>query len=198
MSTPETPSKPTPSRLAWMALAALGIVYGDIGTSPLYSVKECFGGLHSVAPTPANVIGVMSILFWALTIVVVFKYLTFVMTAHHQGEGGTFALLALVLRNNARLQGKGAMTVLVMLGLFGASLLYGESIITPAISVLSAVEGLEVATPVLHRFVVPITVGILIALFMVQKRGTGGIGRVFGPAMVVWFLSIAAAGLPWI
>ncbi len=181
-----------------MALAALGIVYGDIGTSPLYSVKECFGGLHSVAPTPANVIGVMSILFWALTIVVVFKYLTFVMTAHHQGEGGTFALLALVLRNNARLQGKGAMTVLVMLGLFGASLLYGESIITPAISVLSAVEGLEVATPVLHRFVVPITVGILIALFMVQKRGTGGIGRVFGPAMVVWFLSIAAAGLPWI
>lgn len=174
-------------------------MYGDIGTSPLYAVKECFGGLHSVPPTAANVIGVMSVMFWALTVVVVFKYLTFVMTANHEGEGGTFALLALVTRAQKRGENPTRpMLGLIMAGLFGASLLYGESIITPAISVLSAVEGLEVATPVFHPFIVPITVAILIGLFMVQKRGTGGIGRVFGPAMVVWFLSISAAGLPWI
>jgi KUP system potassium uptake protein len=171
-----------------LALGALGVVYGDIGTSPLYALKECFA--HAgVEPTAADVLGLLSLVFWALTLVVVVKYLTFVMRADNRGEGGILALLALLRRKDTR----GGL--LVMAGLFGAALLYGDGVITPAISVLSAVEGLEVATPVFEAFVVPLTVLILAALFLVQRRGTSGVGAVFGPATLVWFVAIGLIGL---
>ncbi len=189
--------------LSKLALGALGVVYGDIGTSPLYAVKECFAREHGVDPTPGNVLGILSLVLWSLILVIVVKYTTFIMRADNHGEGGILALLALVTPRadlgapgtRARLASRSAM---IALGLFGAALLYGDGIITPAISVLSAVEGLEVATTTVHPFVVPITVAILVALFLVQKRGTAGVGAVFGPAMLLWFGSIAAAGLPWI
>jgi KUP system potassium uptake protein len=185
--------------LAKLSVAALGVVYGDIGTSPLYAVKECFTGPHGVEPTTPNVLGVISLVFWALVLVVVFKYVTFITRADHDGEGGILALLALVTpRKDAPPGSARGYAVLLALGLFGAALLYGDGVITPAISVLSAVEGLEVATPVFQPFIVPITAAILVVLFWAQKRGTGGIGAVFGPAMIVWFVSIGAAGLPWI
>ncbi|MBI5534630.1 MAG: potassium transporter Kup [Deltaproteobacteria bacterium] len=184
--------------LAKLALGAIGVVYGDIGTSPLYAVKECFTGEHGVAPTTANVLGVISLVFWSLTLVIVVKYLSFVISADHDGEGGILALLALATKKQLAANPTRSYVVLVMVGLFGSALLYGDGIITPAISVLSAVEGLEVATPVFQPFIVPITVVILIGLFLVQKRGTGGIGLVFGPMMVIWFVSIAAVALPWI
>ncbi len=181
-----------------MAIAALGVVYGDIGTSPLYAVKECFTGEHGAALTAHNVLGIVSLIFWSLTAVVVMKYLTFVMQADHDGEGGILALLALVTKGKPAGSASGWIAVLAMMGLFGAALLYGDGVITPAISVLSAVEGLSVATGVFDPFIVPITVIILVALFAVQKRGTGGLGKVFGAAMLVWFLSIGAAGLSWL
>ena len=187
-----------------LALAALGIVYGDIGTSPLYTVKECFmPGPHGVDPTPANVLGILSLIFWGLMLVIMLKYINFIMRADNQGEGGILSLLALV-SPRGDVGGPGsrdrmaARSVLVLLGLCGASLLYGEGIITPAISVLSAVEGLDVATDVFHPYIVPITMAILVALFLVQKRGTAGVGAVFGPATLLWFLCIAAAGASWI
>jgi len=181
-----------------LAIAALGVVYGDIGTSPLYTVKECFSGPHGAALDTRNVLGVVSLIFWALTMVVVVKYLTFVMQADHNGEGGTLAVLALATEGRLPSREWTWTGVLALLGLFGASLLYGEGVITPAISVLSAVEGLSVATNVLDPYIVPITVLILVALFSVQRRGTGRIGGVFGIAMIVWFLSIGAAGLSWV
>ncbi len=181
-----------------LAIAALGVVYGDIGTSPLYAVKECFVGEHGAALTPQNVIGIISLIFWSLTAVVVVKYLTFVMQADHNGEGGILALLALATQGKVPAKGVRWIIGLAMLGLFGSALLYGDGVITPAISVLSAVEGLSVATKIFDPVIVPITVGILIALFAVQRRGTGGIGKVFGIAMIVWFLSIGAAGLSWL
>jgi KUP system potassium uptake protein len=199
--------------LAKLALGAIGVVYGDIGTSPLYAVKECVTVPHGVLPLPANIFGVLSLVFWSITLVVSVKYLLFVMRADNNGEGGVLALMALVARPQARPPGESgsfpstratwtgvrrAKIALIMLGLFGAALLYGDGVITPAISVLSAVEGLEVATTTFSPFVVPVTCLILIALFAVQKRGTAGIGAVFGPVTVVWFISIAAAGLPWI
>jgi KUP system potassium uptake protein len=180
-----------------LALGALGVVYGDIGTSPLYAIKECVTQPHGVAAVPANIMGVLSLVFWSITLVVSVKYLTFVMRADNDGEGGVLALLALVLLPGA----KGPhprMRTLVILGLFGAALLYGDGVITPAISVLSAVEGLTVATDAFTPFVVPITCVILIALFIVQKRGTTGIGTVFGPVTLCWFVAIGATGLPWI
>jgi KUP system potassium uptake protein len=182
----------TKSRVAFLVLAALGVVYGDIGTSVLYALRECFFGTHPIDVTPENVLGVVSLIFWSLVITVSIKYLLFVMRADNQGEGGILALVALV-RSKA---GKIAHPVLVMIGLFGAALLYGDGMITPAISVLSAVEGLGVATHVFEPFVVPITVVILIALFLVQSRGTGGIGAVFGPIMIVWFITLILLGLP--
>ena len=185
--------------LAKLSLAALGVVYGDIGTSPLYAVKECFSRPHGVEATPANVLGILSLVFWSLLLVIVVKYLTFIMRADNHGEGGILSLLALVSDRVDPAKTRSSRHVaLVMLGLFGAALLYGDGVITPAISVLSAVEGLEVATTSVRPFIVPITVAILVALFLVQRRGTAGIGAVFGPATLLWFVSIAAAGLPWI
>ena len=162
-----------------LSLGALGIVFGDIGTSPLYALKECFVGPHGVAPTPLNVLGVLSLVFWAMTFVVTFKYLTFVMRADNRGEGGILALMALVGQRETTQSGR---RTLLMLGLFGAALLYGDGVITPAISVLSAVEGLAVAAPKLDHLVVPLTVAILVGLFTVQKRGTAAVGMVFGPS----------------
>ena len=180
------------SRAGLLILSALGIVFGDIGTSPLYALRECFAGTHSIPVTPGNVLGVLSLIFWSLIITVSVKYLLFVMRADNMGEGGILALVAL-LRSKA---GEPLHAALVAIGLFGAALLYGDGMITPAISVLSAVEGLRVATNVFEPFVLPVTVVILVALFLFQHRGTGGIGNVFGPIMVVWFLTITIAGLP--
>jgi KUP system potassium uptake protein len=167
-------------------------VYGDIGTSPLYALRECFQGPHGVQPTPANVLGVLSLVVWAMTFVVTVKYLGFVMQADNRGEGGILALLALVGRRRASRPGRRA---LLVLGLFGAALLYGDGVITPAISVLGAIEGLKVATPALAHLVVPITVAILVLLFAFQKHGTARVGLVFGPVMLLWFVCIALAGV---
>ncbi len=187
-----------PPRLAPLALGALGIVFGDIGTSPLYAVAECFSKAsdgtvkpHSLAVTPDSVLGLLSLFFWSLMMVVTVKYLAFIMRANNRGEGGIFALLALVPRQtDFRFKG-----VVVLAALFGAALLYGDGIITPAISVLSAGEGLGVATHAMEDWVVPVTLVILAGLFLVQQRGTDRIGRAFGPVMLVWFLVIAALGL---
>jgi KUP system potassium uptake protein len=177
-----------------LALGALGVVYGDLGTNPLFALQECFGGSSSFAPSQLNVLGVLSLVFWALALVITLKYLTFVMRASNDGEGGILALLALVPG-----KGKGARAerpiVLVLIVLFGAALLYGDGVVTPAISVLSAVEGLKTAAPSLASLVIPLTVVILILLFLVQKRGTEGIGHVFGPVMVVWFVAIGTLGV---
>ena len=171
-----------------LALGALGVVYGDLGTNPLFALGEAFGGEHGLAVRAVNVLGVLSLIFWALTLVITLKYLTFVMRASNAGEGGILALAALIPVPARR-------RVLVLVILFGAALLYGDGVITPAISVLSAVEGLKVVSPSLARGAVPITCAILVLLFVVQRRGTGGIGVVFGPIMVVWFLAIAALGV---
>ncbi|HEU5357708.1 MAG TPA: potassium transporter Kup [Gemmatimonadales bacterium] len=184
--------EPVGVALAGLSLGALGVVYGDIGTSPLYALTECFRGVHSVEPTRDNIFGVLSLVFWALTFVVTFKYLLFVMRADNRGEGGILALFALV---RPRGSAHGRAWVIVGLGLFGAALLYGDGVITPAITVLGAVEGVSVATPAFQHLVVPLSVAILVALFWFQKRGTAAIGRVFGPVMLVWFLSITALGV---
>ena len=184
--------EPVGTALAGLSLGALGVVYGDIGTSPLYALTECFRGVHAVEPTRDNIYGVLSLVFWALTFVVTFKYLFFVMRADNRGEGGILALFALV---RPRSSARGRAWFIVGLGLFGAALLYGDGVITPAITVLGAVEGISVATPAFQHLVVPLSVAILVALFWFQKRGTAAIGRVFGPVMLVWFLSIAAFGV---
>ncbi len=173
-----------------MTLTALGVVYGDIGTSPLYAMRECFHGELGVAASHDNVLGVLSLIFWALTIIISIKYLAFVMRADNRGEGGILALMALATRGEA---GRGA-HIIVLLGLFGAALLYGDGMITPAISVLSAVEGLGVATPALSHYVEPITVTILVVLFLFQRHGTARVGGVFGPITLLWFLSIGTLG----
>jgi KUP system potassium uptake protein len=178
---------------AALALLALGVVYGDIGTSPLYAIKECFNGPHAVAVTHDHVLGVLSLIFWALILVVSVKYLVFVLRADNHGEGGILALTAFA--TPIKPTGRSERAWLIYLGIFGAALLYGDGIITPAISVLGAVEGLSVATPVLQPYVVPISVGILLALFWVQYRGTAGVGSVFGPLMLVWFIVLGTLGL---
>ena len=191
--TQEADKKPPQGRaLAVLSLGALGVVYGDIGTSPLYALKECFTGHHSIDPTPTNVLGVMSLVFWAMTFVVSFKYLGFVMKADNRGEGGILALLALV---GQRDPGRGARRMLILAGLFGAALLYGDGIITPAISVLGAVEGVSVAAPAFQHFIVPISLVIIVLLFGFQKRGTAAVGAVFGPVMLLWFACIAVLGI---
>lgn len=193
------PESPTGAALAALAVGALGVVYGDIGTSPLYALREAFFGEFAIAPTPVNVYGVLSLLFWALILVISIKYLLFILRADNEGEGGIIALMSLVhpehgAPRTGERAGHRSRLLLVFAGIFGAALLYGDGMITPAISVLSAVEGLEVYTPVFEPYVIPITVVILIALFIFQRRGTGGIGAVFGPVMLVWFLTLAVLG----
>jgi KUP system potassium uptake protein len=181
-----------PSSLAALTLGAIGVVYGDIGTSVLYAVKEIFGSGH-VPFTHDNVYGVLSIIFWTLTTIVSLKYVVLVLRADNAGEGGLIAMLALAA--NAVKDKPALRRVLLVIGIFGTSLFYGDGVITPAISVLSAVEGLTVISPALQRYVVPLTLVVLFVLFAVQKRGTGGIGRYFGPVTLVWFLTVAALGV---
>jgi KUP system potassium uptake protein len=183
----------SPGPLLAAGLTALGVVYGDIGTSPLYALHECFAGEHGVEPTADNVLGVLSLTFWALALVISIKYLTIVMRADNRGEGGILALMALVRRRRSAEETER--WLLVVLGLFGAALLYGDGMITPAISVLSAVQGLRVATPFFEPYVEAITIAILVVLFLVQHRGTARVGSVFGPVMLVWFLVIGALGI---
>ncbi|MDQ7988030.1 MAG: potassium transporter Kup [Candidatus Dactylopiibacterium sp.] len=178
-------------RLAALTLAATGIVYGDIGTSPLYTMKEIFGS-HGIAPDTANVLGILSLVFWALMLVVSLKYVVFIMRADNRGEGGIMALTALA--NRAVTGSRRRMLVLTMLGLFGAALFYGDGVITPAMSVMSAVEGLEVAAPALHPFVLPVALAVIVMLFWVQRRGTASVGALFGPVMVIWFLCLGLLG----
>ena len=181
-----------------LAIAALGVVYGDIGTSPLYALRESFLQPHGAHVTHDNVLGVLSLFLWALTLVVVVKYLTFVLRADNNGEGGILALLALLKPSKAGEPMGPRLKVLALCGLFGAALLYGDGVITPAISVLSAVEGLGVATHALDPVVVPITAAILVGLFLMQKQGTAMVGKIFGPATLLWFATLVATGLPWI
>jgi KUP system potassium uptake protein len=173
------------------------VVYGDIGTSPLYALRECFHGEHGIVPSHDNVLGVLSLVFWALVLIISIKYLVFVMRADNRGEGGILALTSLV-PHDLRERGLERRWLLTALSLFGAALLYGDGMITPAISVLSAVEGLEMATPFFNPYVVPITLGILLALFVLQKRGTAGIGKLFGPVMILWFVTIGVLGVLWV
>jgi KUP system potassium uptake protein len=188
------PPAATGRRLALLTLTALGVVYGDIGTSPLYALRECFKAEYGIAPTVANVTGVLSLIVWSLILVISIKYIVFILRADNRGEGGILSLLALLLQQKRRADEQGKRMMLIALGLFGAALLCGEGIITPAISVLGAVEGLEVGSPGLARFVVPITLLILFALFMVQRFGTARVGTAFGPIMLVWFVTIAVLG----
>lgn len=177
-----------------LALSALGVVFGDIGTSPLYAIKECFHGIHSIALTEGNALGVLSLIFWSLNIVVSVKYVVFILRADNRGEGGIFALLGLVPANGKTTR-SSFRSAAVLAGIVGAGLLYGDGVITPAISVLSAIEGLEVATQAATPFVVPLTLAVLALLFLFQHRGTMNIGKTFGPIMLLWFGAIAVLGL---
>ena len=190
----EAHREPARGRLAQLVLGALGIVFGDIGTSPLYTLHECVHFDGAAMVQPADVLGVLSLVFWALTMVVTVKYLTFIMRADNHGEGGIFALLALIppRMRTARSGGIGWAAVLVVVG---AALLYGDGMITPAISVLSAMEGLEVAAPALKPVVLPMTCLVLVGLFAIQSRGTGRVGALFGPVMLVWFVTIGCLGV---
>ena len=181
--------------LAALSMGALGVVYGDIGTSPLYSLKEAFHAQHGVV-NPTTVLGILSLIFWSLMAIVSVKYIVFVLRADHHGQGGILALTALV--NRLVPKHRRDLPYLMFMGLFGASLLFGDGMLTPAISVLSAVEGLKIATPALEHFVLPLTAGILIVLFLFQNRGTEKVGRLFGPVLLLWFFTIAALGVPHI
>lgn len=186
-------AKKHPAGTATLALAALGVVYGDIGTSPLYAFKEAFSGTHALPLSQANVYAVLSLMFWAVTLVVSLKYVTFMLRFDHRGEGGVLALLTHAMHLARE---RPALLAWVMgLGMFAAALFFGDALITPAISVLSAVEGLSVATPRFERWVIPIAIGLLVALFLFQRRGTARVGRVFGPLMVLWFVTLAALGI---
>jgi KUP system potassium uptake protein len=179
--------------LSALAIAAIGVVFGDIGTSPLYTMKEVFHGAHGIPLTHGNILGALSLVLWALVIVVAVKYVVFIMRADNRGEGGIMALMALTLKassSNSRRR-----WLLMSMGIFGAALFYGDGVITPAISVLSAVEGLEIATPALKPYVIPITLAVLIALFLFQRRGTASVGALFGPLMSIWFASLAVLGV---
>ncbi len=186
-------SKPATGRyLAVLTVGALGVVYGDIGTSPLYALRECFA--TSLPATSANVLGLLSLIFWALLLIVSLKYLAIVLRATNRGEGGILALMALAFPPRSA-ETSRRRAFLIILGVFGAALLYGDGIITPAISVLSAIEGLKVATPAFEQYVIPLTILTLVALFAAQSRGTGRVGAIFGPIMVVWFVSLAVLGI---
>ena len=175
-----------------LTLGALGVVFGDIGTSPLYALKEIFNGRHPVPVTPDNVMGMLSIVFWSIMLVVSVQYVTVIMRADNKGEGGSLSLLAMMTERTKAL---GLTGIVTMLGVFAAGLFFGDSMITPAISVLSAVEGLEIVTPRLTPFVMPIAVIILTALFLIQKHGTSFIGMFFGPIMVLWFSVLGLLGI---
>src|ERR1700683_4811784 len=181
-------------RLAPLALAALGVVFGDIGTSPLYAVSACFVG-PGIAVTPDHVLGVLSLIFWSLILVILLKYVLVVLNADNKGEGGVLALTALVI-NTARASPRRKLYG--TLGILGASLFFADGAITPAISVLSAVEGLHVAAPDAQFPVLPITLLVLVALFVIQRHGTGSVGKVFGPVMLGWFAVLAVMGMSWI
>jgi KUP system potassium uptake protein len=181
-----------PRPLLAVALTAIGVVYGDIGTSPLYAMRECFFGSHSVPPTHDNVLGVLSLIIYSLLIVISFKYIVIVMRADNRGEGGILALTALIAPAGTSAGARGG---LVMLGIFGAALLYGDGMITPAITVLSAVEGLTVATPFFEPYIVPLALAILAVVFWIQQYGTHNVGRLFGPVMLVWFTVLAVLGI---
>ncbi len=187
-----TGEEPNGKRVGLFAIAALGVVYGDIGTSPLYAVRECFYGDYAIKTSPANVLGVLSLMFWTLAIVVSTKYLGFILRADNRGEGGVIALTALVRRTKLR---RTTRWVLGALGLFGAALLYGDGMITPSISVLSAIEGIHLITPAFSPYVIHITIGILVGLFMFQRHGTQRVGSFFGPVTLVWMVTIAALGI---
>ena len=177
---------------AALILGAIGVVYGDIGTSPLYTLKECFGGSHAIPFTPDSVYGVLSLIFWALMIVVSIKYVVFIMRADNNGEGGILALMALALRGTRRERSR---TLVMALGIFGASMFFGDGMITPAVSVLSAVEGLKVINPAFEHYVLPIAIVVLVFLFGIQRHGTARVGRLFGPVMLLWFGSLAVLGV---
>lgn len=180
-------------KLFRLSLAALGVVFGDIGTSPLYAVRECFHGDYGIAATPANILGVLSLMFWALMMIVSVKYLAFVLTADNHGEGGVIALTALIRPRTART--RATRWILVAMGLFAACLLYGDGMITPAISVLSAVEGIGIVTPLFKSYVVPVAIVVLTGLFILQSRGTARVGSLFGPVIFIWFCVIGTLGL---
>ncbi len=184
---------PESQRFATLAVAVVGVVYGDIGTSPIYALRQCFTGANPVPASTANVLGILSLVFWTLILVISLKYMTFVLRADNRGEGGIFALLALLRPQRGRERWRRR--ALILLGVAGAAMLYGGTMITPAISVLSAVEGLQVAAPSLHDYVIPITVGILLALFAVQRHGTAVLGALFGPLMLLWFFVLAMLGI---
>jgi KUP system potassium uptake protein len=192
-----TTTVPVPTRLHWLTLAALGVVFGDIGTSPLYAFRMCFLAGGVLQPEPANVLGVLSLIIWALFLVVSLEYLVVVLRADNHGEGGILALMALV---REKLPGKSRRRMLIVtcIGLFGAALLYGDGLITPVISVLSAVEGLNAQYPGFKPWVVPVALGILSGLFWMQHRGTATVGALFGPMMLIWFSVLAILGLAWI
>ncbi|NBW48195.1 MAG: potassium transporter Kup, partial [Betaproteobacteria bacterium] len=190
---PSSTANRSPTVQATLALAALGVVYGDIGTSPLYALKEVFHGGH-VALTPDNILGVLSLLFWTMTIVVSVKYVLLILRADNNGEGGLIAMLALAtnaVKDQPRLR-----HVLMMVGLFGTAIFFGDAVLTPAISVLSAVEGIDVYAPQYHDLIVPIALVVLAGLFAVQRFGTASVGRAFGPLMLAWFAALAGLGLP--
>ncbi len=180
-------------QLTTLSLAALGVVFGDIGTSPLYAMRECFHGEYGIAATAANVLGVLSLIFWALLLIVSIKYLGFILRADNEGEGGVLALTALIKPKN--LKRHSSQWFLVGLGVFAACLMYGDGMITPAISVLSAVEGVNNITPLLGPYILPTTILILTGLFLLQKRGTARVGRLFGPIMLLWFVVLASLGV---
>jgi KUP system potassium uptake protein len=185
-------ASPNGSRTLALTIAAIGVVYGDIGTSPLYALKECFSPHYGLTPGRTEVLGILSLIFWALTLIICIKYLAVILRFDNEGEGGIMALMELVVR---QLTKPTQVSIVIFLGLFGSALLYGDGIITPAISVLSAVEGLTVAAPALGKAVVPITLVILVGLFAIQKYGTGRVGRIFGPFMLGWFTLLGVLGL---
>ncbi|HEY3521344.1 MAG TPA: KUP/HAK/KT family potassium transporter, partial [Rhodanobacteraceae bacterium] len=183
----------TQTALRTLVIGAVGVVFGDIGTSPLYTMKEAFYGPHGMPVSPVNVLGIVSLVAWSLVMVVAVKYVSFIMRADNKGEGGIMAMMALAQRAS---RGHPHMRRMVVLfAILGAALFYGDGVITPSISVLSAIEGLEVTAPTLDHYVVPLTVAVLLALFWFQKHGTGRVGSVFGPVMVLWFLTLGAIGI---
>lgn len=198
MSSHAGSQQPEGRYLLTLTLGALGVVYGDIGTSPLYALRECFNGPHGVPVTQDNVYGVLSLIFWVLLLLVTIKYVIYVLRADNRGEGGILALMALAVLQSKQNFSQRKRWMLLVLGVFGSALLYGDGMITPAISVLSAVEGLKVATPALEPYVIPITLVILVGIFVAQQQGSGGLGAFFGPVTLIWFVVMALTGIPWI